>query len=99
MPQYSYSCPKCNDSFEIYLSLTDYKPQQNCPNCKSLCGRDLCLDCDITPNIPKTVGSLADKNTDKMSADQKAALKEKHYEYRKGPRPELPEGMKYMNER
>ena len=36
MPTYQYRCEKCNESFEVTVTLADYEAKKfNCPKCKS----------------------------------------------------------------
>lgn len=81
------------------MSIADYSPKQKCPSCKS--SKYVCRDYqsdNVTGRVAiRTLGALADKNSDKLSDDEKQALYRKHNEYRFQPKPELPEGMKRIN--
>ena len=97
MPIYSFICDDeeggCGHTFEIGKSMSKiekYKPK--CPKCK-------CKKCYqnfgavSVMEAPKTVGSLADKNTSRMSEDEKRYIYEKNNAYRKQPfSGKLPEG-------
>lgn len=89
MPQYSYECPFCQDSFEIFSSFANYKQQVECPECRSLCERDYCSDhggssgfVKLADSEIKTVGHLAARNGEKYSEDYKQKLHHEHNEYR-----------------
>ena len=102
MPLYTYECPT-HGLFCISSSIAEYKPKTKCPTkkCRKVCERNIMVDASTLVGVadatPKTVGGLADKNADKMSDDQKAALYKKHNAYKEAdpnvePRP-LPPGM------
>ncbi len=76
------------------MSMADYKPTQVCPTCASdNVYRDYESD-NVTGQVAlRTVGAVADKNSSKMSADEKEALWRKHNEYRLKPMENLPPGM------
>jgi putative FmdB family regulatory protein len=91
MPSYSFVCEECDHHFEIFLSISNYENHKTkCVSCKSKkIFRNYNEDCStITSSIKKsdselkTLGHLAARNTDRMSEDQKQALKEKHNSYR-----------------
>lgn len=101
MPEYSYKCDKCAISFNTICSIQSYKEHIECGNCGSLCSRD--YDTDL-PTIQtsiklatseiKTLGHLAQRNTETMSQDQKDELYRKHNAYREdAPEKPLPKGM------
>lgn len=86
MPEYSYVCLKCHESFSVVRSISKYKPKEKCPKCK-LTGnvqRDLETDWDtmhggvIRGDHEITVGELAKRNSERFSDDYKAALTHKH---------------------
>ena len=86
MPEYSYTCLKCNTKFSVIKSISDYKPKEKCPECK-LIGeviRDLETDWNslvgavVRGDDQITVGELAKRNTERLSNDEKAALTHKH---------------------
>ncbi len=98
MPAYTFHCGKCSTLFEVLMSIAKYTPKQTCPNCKSKkVSREYQSDAVTGFVGPKTLGSIAEKNADKLSADQKEHLFRKHNEYRFQPKPELPAGMKRVN--
>ena len=96
MPVYSYLCPSCGP-FELHSSIRDYKEQVKCEKCGTKSNRQLLTDASTVIGIgdssPKTVGAIADKNADKMSEDEKAAIYKKNNAYKEGPDKPLPEGM------
>ncbi len=66
--------------------------------CKRMCNRNLMADTITVSGLcddgPSTLGALADKNSDRMSVDEKESLDRKHNEYKKvDPNKELPPGM------
>ena len=98
MPTYSFSCQKCKNLFEVVMSMANYTSEQSCPSCKSnKVLRDYQSDQVRGFVTTQTVGSLAEKNTSKLSSDKLYNLQQKHTEYRRQPKPELPKGMKRIN--
>ena len=85
MPTYTYNCKDCQNHFHVVENMADHKESHPCPLCKSTnIGRDYKADNMAavgSASIPKTLGFLADKNSDKMSEDEKNHLTEKHTEY------------------
>lgn len=85
MPTYTYQCPSCGD-FEFRSSMSDYKNKVKCPKCKKLSPRNVLSDAESTIVIgdssPKTVGAMAERNADKLSADEKHHLNKKHNAYK-----------------
>lgn len=68
MPIYPFYCSKCGHSEEIFLKMSDQKPSV-CP--VEDCGGDYIRDyaginATIDSSQPKTIGDLADKNTERM---------------------------------
>jgi putative FmdB family regulatory protein len=102
LPTYSYYCPKCNNTFELFFTIGSYtgKPQK-CSSCKTLCDRNYLNDISsLTSSIKKadselkTLGDLANRNRDKMTNDHKQSLHIKHNSYKESPsNKELPKGM------
>lgn len=65
MPTYEYRCDSCDYSFEVNQGYHD-KPKKKCPDCKA---HKLYRVYSVYVAIvgePKTVGHLADRNTQKM---------------------------------
>ena len=104
--RYTFLCDTedggCGTSFELSCLLEDYETTinrpQTCPNCRKRKSvhRDLQTDAPIHvgDSSPKTVGSVCDKNSSRMSEDQKIHLTKKHNEYKEAPPlRELPKGM------
>lgn len=101
MPEYSYICAHCNNSFSLFFTIDLYEPNPRCNKCKHQCCRDYETDL-VTLNTSvkksdcelKTIGDLAKRNSDRMSDDQKHALYMKHNSYKdeKDLKP-LPSGM------
>lgn len=102
MPTYSYYCEKCKSTFELFFSIREYRDiKQPCLLCKALSNRSYTEDLSsLVTSIKKadselkTLGDLANRNRDKLSADQKANLHNKHNDYKEKPsNKELPAGM------
>lgn len=99
MPTYTYTCPSCGD-FELYSSLQGYKEKVRCPSCTKQSQRNLLVDAMsviATGLGAQTLGSIADKNADKLSQDEKDLLNAKHNAYKDVPEEQLaplPAGMK-----
>lgn len=101
MPEYSYICTNCNLHFSLMSSISNYIEHPLCLKCDATCYRDYGTDL-ITLNASvrksdselKTIGDLAQRNSDKMSTDEKYALYKKHNAYKdeKDLKP-LPTGM------
>ena len=100
MPSYSYGCNRCNDVFEVFAYLADYKPKVKCPKCKRLCGRDYTSDqvngsVKLADSEIKNLHHLAMRNTEKFSEDYKAKLYQEHNSYKyKGLEVPLPKNTK-----
>ena len=103
MPTYSYYCEKCEESFEKFFYISNYKERVRCPECKKTCQRD--YDDILTQGTSvkkadselKTIGDLANRNRDRLSEDQRIALDKKHNEYKDTElEKELPKGMSKM---
>lgn len=104
MPEYTYFCDKCKKNFSLIISIKKYKEETNCTECKSLCSRSYDIDLPtILGNVKlaaseiKTLGHLAQRNTETMSQDQKDELYRKHNSYKEdvSEKP-LPKGMKRL---
>lgn len=102
MPEYSFICENCKNHFSIYCSISDYNSKARCLKCKSTkTHRDYNIDISsMVSSIKKsdselkTIGDLANRNSDRMSADQKRDLYIKHNIYKEDAAPkELPKGM------
>ena len=101
MPNYIYGCDSCGQTFELFAYIKDYNPTPACPNCRRKSHRLYHIDV-LTQSASvkksdselKTLGDLADRNRDRMSNDQKEALKRKHNDYKLDkPDEPLPTGM------
>lgn len=102
MPEYSYRCDNCNYKFSIVCSIRDYKENVICDKCKSkstyrLYQEDLAslsTSIKLSDNEVKTLGHLAQRNSEKLSDDHKAHLTQKHNAYKETePTTSLPNGM------
>lgn len=104
MPTYSYYCCTCKYTFELFVTIKDYKDTVICDKCKKTSVRDYNSDMlTITSSIKKmdselkTIGDLAKRNSERMNDDQKISLYQKHNSYKENKietKP-LPKGMKY----
>lgn len=87
MPQYRYECRQDLDGcghiidFECLMSELDDNRPKSCPKCRKRKSLQPIL---FTPtvNIPNTLGSRADKNTDTISADEQHHLTKEHNAYK-----------------
>ena len=73
MPIYPFYCNKCGHREEIFLKMNDIKPSV-CPieNCCGKYIRDYSgINAVIDSNHPKTIGDVADKNTENMVKEGK----------------------------
>lgn len=105
MPIYSFECDTekggCGERFENSFSFREYDEKVKrylipCPNCKKRKPIIVLIDTPLYVGVKGgvTLGSLIDKNSDKLSADEKQALHKKHNAYKDEPiRKELPKGM------
>lgn len=102
MPTYSYSCDSCNTNFELFFYIKDYIEKPKCIICSSKKTNRSIIDDVKTLNYSvkksdtelKTLGDLAQRNSDKMSRDYKITLRQKHNEYKYDEsQKELPKGM------
>jgi putative FmdB family regulatory protein len=105
MPCYTYLCSKCENKFEIVCSIREYKENVKCESCgsknTSRCYHDdlstLNTSVRLSDSEIKTIGHLANRNSERMSDDQKIALYKKHNSYKdEAPKKELPSGMSRM---
>lgn len=105
MPTYSYYCENCESEFELFFYIKNYveKPKCSCCNSKKT-HRSYTKDV-ITLNTSvkksdselKTIGDLANRNSERMSEDQKADLYRKHNSYKETTEEKpLPKGMSRM---
>jgi hypothetical protein len=88
MPRYLFECNKesggCGQKIELECLMMDLDDKQpkSCPACKKRKAlRQILFPPEV--NIPCTLGSLADKNTREMSADERHEKTEKFNEYKK----------------
>lgn len=102
MPEYSFICQKCDYQFSVYCSISKYTSTAKCPKCKcSRTNRNYNKDLSSmfssvkkSDSELKTIGDLANRNSDRMSEDQKHNLYIKHNQYKEEtPQKELPKGM------
>ena len=103
MPEYSYICDTenegCGHFFSVFQNLSQYKPLKKCPSCSKhrlirAYEEDHVYSSTKSSTKGMTLGSLADKNTSRLSADEKESLRKKHNEYKGTNNKPLPKGMK-----
>lgn len=107
MPTYSFFCEKCQHSFEVLMSFSQYDNGHSvvCERCSS---KDIIrnyqedmsslgMSIKKADSELKTIGDLANRNRDRMSNDHKAALHHKHNSYKDNTSDKpLPQGMSRM---
>ena len=104
MPTYTYKCSKCDQAFEIFSTIANYKDTAKCPACKAKSERMYLEDLSTlngsvkkADSELKTIGDLARRNSEKFSDDYKAHLNAKHTAYLEKPSEKpLPKGMTRM---
>ena len=106
MPTYTYECLKCKSNFELFFYIKDYQEQPKCMNCGSENTNRSYISDVLTQSSSvkksdselKTLGDLAKRNSDRLSADEKLHLYNKHNSYKneKSDKP-LPAGMSRMD--
>lgn len=79
MPKYCFSCEECDFSYEETMYMCDI--DHFVPLCKECGSNNVYRDyqaenVSVTEGI-KTIGSLADKNADKISTDEKENITSK----------------------
>lgn len=101
MPEYSYYCEQCDTTYSIVCSIREYVDTHLCDMCGNRCHRNYMEDLStlntsikLGDNDLKTLGHLAQRNTDRMSEDQKSELYRKHNSYKEEVSDKsLPKGM------
>jgi hypothetical protein len=106
MPEYTFYCDikkgGCDHHFTLIMLMCDYSPRQVCPKCRKIepvCRNyqeDLAQGQVVKGDDEITLGQLAQRNTERMSKDEREALTRKHNAYKENkPYPELPPGMSW----
>lgn len=102
MPTYSYHCDACKHSFELFFSIKDYVSNPKCVSCGKKQTHRRYIDDVLTQTSSvkksdselKTIGDLAQRNSDKLSNDEKIHLYQKHNSYKfEESTKDLPTGM------
>jgi putative FmdB family regulatory protein len=101
MPTYTFICEDCNNKFELFFTIREYKEKPKCDRCgknhtcrsyqddlSSVTGSVIKSDSEL-----KTLGDLANRNRDKLSEDRKKDLHYKHNNYKEDFHLKLPSGM------
>ena len=66
MPIYPFSCDSCQHAFEVWQKMNDIRPTE-CPSCGCsgcLTRNYSCISAIMDSSQPKTIGDLANKNTE-----------------------------------
>lgn len=103
MPTYTFFCNNCSKEFELFFYIKDYTDKPRCSICQNKDTHRLYVRDVLTQNMSikkadselKTIGDLAQRNSERMSEDQKNTLYQKHNSYKdhkEETRP-LPQGM------
>ena len=82
MPTYVFKCEECEHQLEVEQSIKKPTPnKKKCPNCKE----DKLVRLLFVPHVYNkpgddniTLGLLSDRNTERLTSDQKEAIDEKH---------------------
>jgi putative FmdB family regulatory protein len=90
MPEYTYECDKCQSVFSVICSISNYNEHPKCDACSSKkTHRRYLEDCStinssvrLGDNELKTLGDLAQRNTERMSDDEKRHIYEKNNAYK-----------------
>tara|TARA_Y100000034_G_C6709759_1_gene313453 strand:- start:265 stop:612 length:348 start_codon:yes stop_codon:yes gene_type:complete len=88
MPTYDYYCKECNHRFEVFKKMDEPSPSQ-CPSCSlvdSIVRDYSTIVTSVDSNEPKTIGELADKNTERMVKEGRLDKKNLDYESNKKER-------------
>jgi putative FmdB family regulatory protein len=103
MPTYSYFCEHCSVSFELFFYIKDYIENPKCIKCKKHKAIRKFTEDALTQSSSvkksdtelKTIGDLAQRNSERMSDDEKYSLYLKHNSYKDDDKisKELPKGM------
>lgn len=104
MPEYTYQCETCGSKFSLISSIVQYKEHPKCECGSKKTNRCYVEDCSTingsvrkSDSELKTLGDLAMRNTERMSADEKAAIYKKNNAYKETPSDKtLPKGMSRM---
>lgn len=82
MPEYAYRCLACEHTFSDVMLMKKYKTRRKCPSCKKYkLERILGNFAAFVRAEPKTLGQLAERNTQKFG---KYELAEKRRQQNKG---------------
>jgi len=76
MPIYSYQCEHCETNFEISKDMGKAAEVEFCPQCLEKLVRDYQADNIRFIEPQKTVGSYADKQSQKMTEEQKSDIQD-----------------------
>ena len=88
MPTYEYNCDieegGCGETIEVRCSFSNKEQNRpkSCPKCRKRKYLYEVFSGGSSTLVPKTLGHLVDKNSSKISADEKYHLQKKHNEYR-----------------
>jgi len=101
MPSYSYKCnnKKCGLEFEEFMTMDEYdRCKILCPRCRTKATREFLKDLPATSvklsNDQIKLGHLAQRNSEKLSNDERNHLNYEHNKYKyEEPTKDLPSGM------
>jgi putative FmdB family regulatory protein len=101
MPEYSYICAKCNESFDVIRSLSEYTDKEKCPKCKSkrsVVRNFVDFYISYRKNLSEIskLGHYAERQTETKSNDELTQLRESFVTKKIPSTKELPPGMKRM---
>lgn len=71
MPEYQFACDACEYSFEVFMSIKDYKALKKCPQCKKNKLYRVYNPVYGFNAEPKTLGSFVDKKMQNMGQYEK----------------------------
>lgn len=80
MPNYGFCCTNdtCQYEFDVFAGMSEISDLKiSCPECSATAARDY-SQIRIYDGTPRTVGSIADRNSAQFSDDYKEHLIEKH---------------------
>ena len=102
---YTFICDNCNFQLESLQEIANYKSLKKCPECKkNKLYRDYAADSvNVSVRLGNDeikVGHLADRNTQRLSNDEKNELTKKHNAYKdQDISDKLPEGMSQIKKK
>lgn len=74
MPRYCFECEKCKKNWEAHVGMTEISDHVEYCKCGAKANRDYSAESAFLIPPQKTLGSRADKNSSRMSSDQKQRI-------------------------